>query len=130
MEDCSGCQHNLVEEDDVYLKSMNEKRHASTQCSEDQFEEIMNFFEETAQSKQPFASVDNTPVVDWMEVEEAFDESFNGGTKSFARDIFDHWKARRLKNGNKSLTPILKVSLASSVSREIDRSPTADLSSV
>lgn len=99
----------MTDEDDVCLKLVNEKRDASTQCSEDKFEEVMNFFEEIAKSKQPFAAVDNPPVVTWEEIENSFDENLNDDLRSFARDIYDHWKTRRLKSGNHSLIPGLKV---------------------
>lgn len=109
VEDCSGCPYNLTDEDDEYLKSMNAKQSASTQCSEDQFEEVMNFFEETAQMKQPYAAVDNPPVVSWEEMESVLDENYDGEMRSFASIIYEHWKARRLKAGNKGLIPNLKV---------------------
>ena len=109
MEDCSGCPYNLTDEDDAFLKSMNSRLNASTQCSEDQFEEVMNFFEETAQANQPYASVDSPPVLEWEEVESALDENFEIEARKFARDIYEHWKARRLKAGNRSLIPSLKV---------------------
>ena len=110
VEDCTGCPYNLTEEDDDCLKSINEKRNVSTQCSEDQFEEVMNFFEETSHTKQPYAAVDNPPVVTWEEMEGAFDETFDEETiRSFAKIIYEHWKSRRLKVGNKSLMPGLKV---------------------
>ena len=109
VEDCSGCPYNLTDEDDTFLKSMNSRLNASTQCSEDQFEEVMNFFEETAQANQPYASVDNPPVLEWEEIESALDENFEIEARKFARDIYEHWKARRLKTGNRSLMPSLKV---------------------
>ena len=109
MEDCSGCPYNLTDEDDAFLKSMNSRLNASTQCSEDQFEEVMNFLEETAQANQPYASVDNPPVLEWEEMESALDENFEIEARKFARDIYEHWKARRLKAGNRILMPSLKV---------------------
>ena len=109
VEDCSGCPYNLTDDDGAYLQSMNAKRSASTQCSEDLFEEMMNFFEETAQAKQPFAAVDNPPVVTCEEMESAFDENFDDAARTFAKDIYEHWKSRRLKAGNRSLMPGLKV---------------------
>jgi len=99
----------MTDEDDACLKLVNEKRNASTQCSEDQFEEAMNFFEETAKTKQPFAAVDNPPVVTWEEVENSFDDNFDENLRSCARDIYEHWKVSRLKSGNQSLIPGLKV---------------------
>lgn len=112
MEDCCGCPYNLVEEDDVFLKIMNEKRDPSTPaCTEDQFEEVMHFFEETAQLKQPYAAVDNPPVLSYAEIEESFDAAVDEHIKRFAKDIYDHWKSRRISVGNRPLQIALKVRL-------------------
>lgn len=100
----------MVEEDDAFLKEMNQKRDASSQCTEDQFEEVMNFFEETARVKQPFAAVDNPPVLSYEEMEQSFDAAVDESIKKFAKDIYEHWKARRIKTGNRPLQPTLKVS--------------------
>ncbi|KAK2782751.1 Enhancer of polycomb-like protein 1 [Emmonsiellopsis sp. PD_33] len=110
VEDCSGCSYNLVEEDDVALKILNSKRDASTQCSEDQFEEVMAFFEETAHAKQPFAAVDNPPVVPYSEMEISFDGLVEENARRFAKEIYEHWKERRTKAGNRPLQGGLKVS--------------------
>lgn len=99
----------MDDEDDVYLKSLNQ-RDASTSCSEDHFEEVMNFYEGTAQAKQPYAAVDNSPVLTYEEIEDAFDENLDAPPKQCTREIYEHWKSRRLKTGNRSLVQILKVS--------------------
>lgn len=99
----------MDDEDDVFLRALN-KRDSSTMCSESQFEEVMNFCEETAQTKQPYAAVDNSPVLTYEEIEDAFDESLDAPAKVFSREIYEHWKSRRLKVGNKSLATNLKVS--------------------
>lgn len=109
VEDCCGCPYNMVEEDDVFLKALNEKRDPASRCSEDQFEEVMNFFEEIAQTKQPFAAVDNAPVLSYAEIEESFDALVEDGIKKWARAIYDHWRARRMQKGNRPLQPQLKV---------------------
>ncbi|KAL8764261.1 MAG: hypothetical protein Q9184_000230 [Pyrenodesmia sp. 2 TL-2023] len=108
VEDCCGCPYDMDDDDDLFLKSLN-KRDASTMCSEDQFEEVMNFYEETAQAKQPYAAVDNSPVLMYEEIEDAFDESFDAPAKIFSREIYEHWKSRRLKSGNKPLFINLKL---------------------
>ncbi|EAW08683.1 enhancer of polycomb-like protein 1 [Aspergillus clavatus NRRL 1] len=108
VEDCCGCPYNMTEEDDVFLKIRNQKRDASAQCTEDQFEEVMYFFEETAQTKQPFAAVDNPPVLSFAEMQESMDATVEESVKRFAKDIYDHWKARRTTAGNRSLLPNLK----------------------
>ncbi|KAI9826885.1 MAG: Enhancer of polycomb-like protein 1 [Thelocarpon impressellum] len=109
VEDCSGCQYCMSSEDDVFLKTMNSKKPASSHCSEDQFEEVMDFFEQTARSRQPFAAVDNPPVVTYEEMEGAFDETIDENARPFAREIYDHWKDQRLRRGNKPLPSNLKL---------------------
>ena len=105
----------MNEEDAVFLKSLNKRRLASTQCTEDQFEEVMNFFEETAQAKQPYAAVDSPPVLTCEEMESSFDENIDESARLFAKDIYEHWKRRRLEAGNRPLITNLKVNSASSV---------------
>lgn len=100
----------MVEEDDEYLKSLNQKLGPGNQCTEDQFEEVMNFFEETAQTKQPFAAVDNPPVLAYSEMEDSFDAAVEDSVRRFAKDIYEHWKYRRTQSGNRPLQPSLKVS--------------------
>ncbi|KAI9850682.1 MAG: Enhancer of polycomb-like protein 1 [Thelocarpon superellum] len=109
VEDCSGCQYCMSAADDAFLKTLNQKKPVSSQCSEDLFEEVMDFFEQTARLKQPFAAVDNPPVVTWEEMESSFDETLEEKGRSLAPEIYPHWKARRLKRGNKTLMPGLKL---------------------
>ena len=99
----------MTEEDDVFLKIMNEKRDAADRCTEDQFEEVMHFFEETAQTKQPFAAVDNPPVLSFAEIQDAMDAAVEESVKRFAKDVYEHWKSTRTDAGNRSLMPSLKV---------------------
>lgn len=110
VEDCCGCPYNMTEEDDVFLKIFNQKRDASNQCSEDDFEATMNFFEETAQAKQPYAAVDSPAVLQFSDMEEAMDAAVEDNVKHFAKDIYEHWKSRRAVTGNRSLEASLKVS--------------------
>ncbi|KAK2764888.1 Enhancer of polycomb-like protein 1 [Arachnomyces sp. PD_36] len=109
VEDCCACPYNMVEEDDVALKKLNQQRDSSSQCTENQFEELMYFFEETAHAKQPFAAVDNPPVVSYAEMESSFDDgTVEDATKKFGKDVYEHWKVRRTKTGNRPLQPQLK----------------------
>jgi enhancer of polycomb-like protein len=110
VEDCCGCPYNMNEEDDAWLRNYNSKRDASSQCSEDDFEATMNFFEETAQAKQPFAAVDSPPVLSFADMAESMDAAVEESVKRFAKDIYEHWKARRLTTENLPLEPMLKVS--------------------
>ncbi|KAI2791811.1 Enhancer of polycomb-like protein 1 [Penicillium oxalicum] len=108
VEDCCGCPYNMNDEDDAWLKSYNSKRDASSQCSEDDFEATMNFFEETAQAKQPFAAVDSPPVLSFADMADSMDAAVEQCVKRFAKDVFEHWKARRIATENRSLEPSLK----------------------
>jgi enhancer of polycomb-like protein len=99
----------MTEEDDVFLKIMNEKRDVANRCTEDQFEEVMNFFEETARLKQPFAAVDNPPVLSFAEMQESMDATVEETVKRFAKDIYEHWKSIRTNNENRPLLASLKV---------------------
>lgn len=103
----------MTEEDDVFLKIFNQKRDAADQCSEDDFEATMNFFEETAQAKQPFAAVDGSPVPSFADMESAMDAAVEDCVKRFAKDIYEHWKARRMATENHGLQPSLKVRVPS-----------------
>ena len=109
VEDCAGCPYDMDEDDHTFFKSMNKKKNASTQCSEDQFEEIMNCFEETAQLKQPYAAVDSPPVLSYDEIQSSLDDYLDDHARPFTREIYEHWKTRRLEAGNKSLITGLKV---------------------
>ena len=102
----------MDDDDDVFLKSLN-TTDASTQCSEEHFEEVVNFYEETAQAKQPFAAVDSTPVLPYEEIENAFAENLDAPSRLFVHEIYQHWKSRRLKTGNKPLGTSLKASRSS-----------------
>ncbi|KXG50335.1 uncharacterized protein PGRI_068260 [Penicillium griseofulvum] len=109
VEDCCGCPYNMTEEDDVFLKIMNQKRDPSAgRCTEDIFEEVMNFFEETAQLKQPYASIDNPPVLSYAEMQDMMDATLEDPMKMFAKEIYEHWKARRMAVQNNALVPQLK----------------------
>lgn len=110
MEDCSGASYNTVEVDEVAIKEINRKRHGfGMKLTEDIFEEVMSFFEETAQSKQPFAAVDNPPVLSHDEMVNAFDETISEKARGFSKEIYEHWRARRTAEGNQPLQPTLKV---------------------
>jgi enhancer of polycomb-like protein len=109
VEDCCGCPYDMTEEDDVFLKIMNEKRDPNDRCTEDQFEEVVNFFEETARLKQPFASVDSPPVLSFSDMQESMDATVEDIVRRFAKDVYEHWKTLRTNNGNQSLLANLKV---------------------
>lgn len=98
----------MDEEDELALKLINRNPPGGQQCTEDQFEEVMNFFEETAQAKQPFAAVDNPPVLPLEELQEQFDDDTPAYVRLFSKSIYDHWKTRRTATGNRPFAPRLK----------------------
>jgi enhancer of polycomb-like protein len=99
----------MTEEDDEFLRALNTRTAPSTKCAEDTFEEVMDLFERTAQAKQPFAVVDSPPVLSYEELEISFDDTVEVSSLVFTKEIYQHWKKQRLKQGNKPLTPSLKV---------------------
>src|ERR1700710_2843123 len=46
VEECPGCQYDMTTEDDAFLNTYNQKKPAGAKCSEDDFEKIMEIFEE------------------------------------------------------------------------------------
>ena len=108
---CTGSPYCMDEIDEIALHKIN--LHLPTElkpCSEDQFEEVMGFFEQTTHDKQPFAAVDNTPVLPLEELEEQFDETLKPAVRRLAKFVYEHWKSRRLESANHYLQPSLKVS--------------------
>lgn len=99
----------MDEEDELALKLINGKLPAGQEpCTEDQFEDVMNFFEETAQTKQPFAVVDSPPVLPLEELQEQIDDTVPSFVRNLSRLVYDHWKTRRTATSNRSLAPRLK----------------------
>ena len=128
VEDVCGCPYNMTEDDDKFLRELNEKlaqrKNASTKCTEDQFEEAMNFFEETAKLQQPFSSVGEVPpVLSWEEMQNAFDENLDEPVRTIAKDIYPHWNASREKNGNAAIHPGLKLKIMDSSNDTDDNDP-------
>lgn len=71
--------------------------------------------------RQPFAAVDNPPVLLYEEMEAAFDETVEESTRMFAKEIYEYWKSQRLKCGNRSLMARLKT-LKMDIGQEADDS--------
>ncbi|KAI9884078.1 MAG: Calcineurin subunit B [Watsoniomyces obsoletus] len=112
VEECVGIPYCMTREDDIYLQSMNQKRSTSTRCSPDEFEEVMDFFEKFSKFRQPFAVVDNEPVMSLNEMIQSheYHEEVDEPARAFATDIYEHWKSKRLKRGHRPVMPSLKVS--------------------
>lgn len=99
----------MDEEDELALKLINAKLPSNqTHITEDQFEEVMNFFEEAAQTKQPYAVVDSPPVLSLDELQDHFDDTHPEYLRALSRIVYDHWALQRNSNSNKGLSPHLK----------------------
>ncbi|KAF2715001.1 hypothetical protein K504DRAFT_496900 [Pleomassaria siparia CBS 279.74] len=108
VEDMIGCPYCMTSEDTAFLKASNQRRGKAVPCSENEFEEVMNFFEETTSTKQPYAAVDNPPLLSYEDLEAEFDETIGESARRFAKDIYSHWRDQRTRNGNRSLIQNLK----------------------
>jgi len=107
VEECIGCMYDMTEDDDAFLKSYNQKRAASAQLSEDDFESIMDVFEDTSYIKAPFASIDQT-IVSYDDMLQGLRELDNAKVMAHAKEIYEYWKSRRQALNNQPLHPTLK----------------------
>jgi enhancer of polycomb-like protein len=108
---CNGSPYCMDEVDEIALQKLNAHLPSELKpCNEDHFEEVMGFFEETAQTKQPYAAVDNAPVLPLEEFEEQFDDTIGPTVRRLAKFVYEHWKSRRLESQTRILQPSLKVS--------------------
>lgn len=102
------CQYDMMAEDDEFLKQYNKsKKGAADALSEDDFERMMDVFEETASAQTPFASVDNT-VVAYDAMVPSLNSLNSPQIMPHAKAIYEYWKSRRLECGNKTIHPSLK----------------------
>ncbi|KAI5461134.1 enhancer of polycomb-like-domain-containing protein, partial [Mariannaea sp. PMI_226] len=107
VEECISCLYDMTTEDDEYLKEYNSKPPAAGPLSEDDFERIMEVFEDTAAEQTPFASVDNTVVAYEMMVP-ALNHLGSPSILQHAKPVYEYFKSRRQAAGNKPLHPTLK----------------------
>jgi enhancer of polycomb-like protein len=97
----------MTTEDDVFLTKYNEKRPNGSKCPEDDFEKIMDAFEEESQIQAPFASVDGT-VTKFEDLQGAVKQALDDKAFAFAQDIYAHWRDRKQAAGKLPLQPRLK----------------------
>lgn len=107
VEECVGCAYDMTEEDDVFLKAYNAKRPPAQQLSEDDFESVMDVFEETASFSTPFAAVDKT-VAPYSEMVPGLMNLDSDTVMPHAKELYEYWKQRRQAEGNGPLHPTLK----------------------
>ncbi|KAG5943359.1 Enhancer of polycomb-like protein 1 [Claviceps pazoutovae] len=107
VEECISCLYDMSSDDAQFLKTYNAKSPAGGPLSEDDFERIMEVFEDTAAEQTPFASVDNTIVAYDMMVP-SLNHLDSPSILQHAKAIYEYWKTGRLAVGNQPLQPSLK----------------------
>lgn len=93
-----------------------------SQCSEDVFEEVMNFFEETSARLQPFANIDNAPIATLEEMERSMDQesAISADAQKWLKPIYKYWVLRK---GSRALMPAIKVRVLDTASEADDADP-------
>lgn len=96
--------------DTEFLKSYNGKSPTGGPLSEDDFERIMEVFEDTAAEQTPFASVDNT-IVGYDMMVPSLNHLDSTSILQHAKAIYEYWRNARQEKGNKPLHPTLKFEI-------------------
>ncbi|CAN8095810.1 unnamed protein product [Discula destructiva] len=96
VEDCISCSYDMTDEDDVFIKAYNAKYPVAQQLSEDDFERIMEVFEETASFSTPFAAVDKSiaPYSDMVSGLARLELTMPHA-KDHAKELYEYWRSRR-----------------------------------
>lgn len=84
----------------------------TTPLSEDDFELIMEVFETVTDQKAPMAHVNINLLPSLDDFDAAFDDPLRPSLtklKSYAKDVYPHWKQRRVARGGKPVCPHLDV---------------------
>ncbi|KAL7268454.1 Enhancer of polycomb-like protein 1 [Rhizina undulata] len=109
VEDCSGTAYCMSTEDEKYLEKLNSMRRSGVPvCTEDQFEFIMDQFENIIQLRQPFLSMDVSNIMSWEDMESSFTGAMDGHLKLFAKSIYSYWKDQKIARGGRPIIPVLK----------------------
>lgn len=109
VEECISCAYDMTTEDDDFLKKYSDKK-GIPRLSEDDFERIMEVFEDMASETTPFASIDNT-VVSYDMMVPSLNALGEAKLMLHAKPVYEYWKSRRQATGNKPLHPTLKFEL-------------------
>ena len=118
-----------MNDDDVrFLDKLNDgkdvngqpRKDKHNQCSEDVFEEVMSFFEESSARLQPYADVDNAPILGLDEMERSSDESISPAAQPWLKQIYQYWVR---KKGSRPLMPAIKVRVLDTSSEADDADP-------
>ncbi|KAI1765593.1 enhancer of polycomb-like-domain-containing protein [Hypoxylon sp. FL1150] len=108
VEETLGSLYDMTTEDEEYLKSYNARYSGDAQLTENDFERIMEVFEDTAAEQAPYASVDNTVVPYDIMVQSMTHVIPAKLIQAHAKNVYEYWQTRRQASGNKVLHPSLK----------------------
>ena len=132
VEDCNPISYCMDDEDVKFLAQLNEGKDADgqerkgaeklSQCNEDVFEEVMNFFEESSARLQPFANVDNAPILTLEEMEQSLqdEQTISAEAQKWLKPIYKHWVVQK---GSRPLMPSIKVRVLDTTNEADDADP-------
>lgn len=128
VEESVGVPYCMDDQDVAVLAKLNEGKDVSgnsrkdklSNCSEDAFEEVMSFFEETSARLQPFADIDKSPVPSFDEMEQNIDENLSTEAQKWLKLIYTHWMLRK---DSKAIMPTVKLRLLDNTSDADDADP-------
>ncbi|TKA76585.1 hypothetical protein B0A55_04051 [Friedmanniomyces simplex] len=128
VEDSVGVAYCMNDADIEFLARLNDgkdidgrdRKDKLSQCPEDTFEEVMNFFEDTSARLQPYANVDNAPILALEEMERAQEEEISADSRKWLKPIYKYWVLRK---GNRPLMPSIKVRVLDTASEADDADP-------
>lgn len=107
VEECISCMYDMTEDDETFLKSYNMKLTPSARLSEDDFERIMDVYEDMAASITPFSAIDQT-MPSYHEMLRGLQPLDSTKVMAHAKQIYEYWRERRTISKNKPLNPTLK----------------------
>lgn len=117
VEDSVGVNYCMDETDVRFLTGLNSGKIAPKDkrgpCSEDVFEEVMDFFEETSARIQPYANLGDAPLLTLDEMKQYIDENVSTQAHAWFDPIYrHHWVLRKRgvqRTEERPLMPSIKV---------------------
>jgi enhancer of polycomb-like protein len=128
VEESVGVPYCMDDQDVAVLSKLNEGKDVNGnsrkdnlgKCTEDTFEEVMSFFEETCSRLQPYADIDKSPVLSLEEMEQNIDENLPPDSQKWLKPIYPHWTSRK---DSRPIMPTVKLRLLDNTSEADDADP-------
>lgn len=99
----------MSEADDVYLAKLNASRKPTLPpITEDEFESIVELYENAIQVTQPYLSMDVANIIPFEELEHAFENILDSNLRAAAKQIYPYWKEQKINRDGQSIIPSLK----------------------